>query len=226
MAKKSRWSRYRPPAEPRTEAGIPIDPPARTPEPKPARRPERKPTRKPTAPHRPPSWVKPLVVLAVVVAVVVGIALAVASGGDDDAFDNADVETETLQKAFIERGLAAAAAEEPDRGAVAVHLDEYGMTVEYFDPAKDESRYVETRTYTEDRTIRVEKNFYSDFKPQPFDLAVVDPDAMIRSVEAALGEADDPYSWEVRIRVEDGDTTPTMVTRVSAKESVERTAAP
>lgn len=122
MARKRRWSRYRPPVERRTEAGEPVrpaKPPAQVP-PKAPRKP------KPVSASGRPGAGRPLVVLAVVVAVVVGIVLAVRAGGDDDRASG--VETELLDEAFIREGLADAARAVPGGSPVAVRLNEYSLT--------------------------------------------------------------------------------------------------
>jgi hypothetical protein len=164
-------------------------------------------------------------VSGIVGVVVLVIVLAVRAGGEDDGISG-DVGVELLDVGFIEDSLAAAREEQGDQPAVAVHLDEYGMTVEYFDPTRDQTRYVETNGYSDDITVRITDNFYTDYKPQPFDLALVDPAAMVQAVEDALEDSEDPYTWEVRISVEEEGTTPVMVTRVSGDERVERTSAP
>ncbi|KRB78001.1 hypothetical protein ASE01_07450 [Nocardioides sp. Root190] len=152
------------------------------------------------------------------------IVLAIRAAGDDDPAR--DVRLDLLDVDFISDSLAAAGKEQGEVPAVAVHLDQYGMTVEYFDPVRDQTRYVETNGYSEDITVRITDNFYTDYKPQPFDLAVVDPAAMVQAVEDALDDSEDPYSWEVRINVEEDGSTPVMVTRIFADERVERTTAP
>lgn len=229
MASKRGWSRYRPPGEPRTESGAPLDPkPAPKPAPKPQspRKQRTKPKPSSAAKAGPQPWLRPLVVLGIVVAVVVGIALAVRAGDDDD-YTSGGVDLELLDEEFIADGLAAARSEEGERQPVAVYLNEYSMTVEYFDPAKDESRYVETNSYSDDVTVRVKKNFYTGYdKPTPFDITVVDPAAMVRATREVLDDAEDAYSWEVRVSVPQDETTPVMVARVSAQDDVERTSAP
>ena len=225
MASKRGWSRYRPPGEPRTESGAPLDP---KPAPKP--RSPRKQRTKPKASSaaRPGTpWARPLVVRGMGVGVVGGSARAgrAATPADDDT--SGDVDLELLDEAFIADGLAAARSEEGDRQPVAVHLDEYSMTVEYFDPAKDESRYVETNSYSDDVTVRVRKNFYTGYdKPTPFDITVVDPAAMVEAARDALADSEDAYTWEVRVSVPPDGTEPLMVARVSGKDTVERTSAP
>lgn len=229
MGSKKRWSRYRPPAERRTETGTPVVPdrsPGSTPRPspKPGSKSGVKAGAKAGAKGTPKPWMRPAVVTGIVGVVVMVIVLAIRAAGDDDLAR--EVRVDLLDVDFISDSLAAARKEQGEAPAVAVHLDEYGMTVEYFDPVRDQTRYVETNSYSEDITVRITDNFYTDYKPQPFDLAVVDPAAMVRAVEDALDDSEDPYSWEVRISVEEGGTTPVMVTRVSADERLERTTAP
>ncbi|MEV5001465.1 hypothetical protein [Nocardioides sp. LML1-1-1.1] len=230
MARKRRWSRYQPPAERRDEAGGPADLPGPAPRPaarpKPTPRPQPKSQQKPATPAPGAPWVKPLVVLGIVVAVVVAIVVAVQAGGDDDGDGLGTVDTKLLDESFIRSGLADAREAEGERRPVAVHLDEYSMTVEYYDPAKDQTRYVERNSYSDGYTVRVENNFYSDYKPVPFDLAVADPARMVAAVHQVLEESEDPYTWEVKIRVEQGESTPRMVAHAGGKDSVDITSAP
>ena len=168
-----------------------------------------------------------MVCRGIVGAVVVGCGRAVRAATYHDDDTSGDVDLELLDEAFIADGLAAARSEEGDRQPVAVHLDEYSMTVEYFDPAKDESRYVETNSYSDDVTVRVRKNFYTGYdKPTPFDITVVDPAAMVEAARDALADSEDAYTWEVRVSVPPDGTEPLMVARVSGKDTVERTSAP
>lgn len=231
MARKRRWSRYQPPTERRDESGGPADPPKPVPQPaakpKPRSQPRSQPKRQSTPATRASRapWAKPLVVLGIVVAVVVAIVIAVQAGKDDGG-GLGEVDTKLLDESFIRSGLAAARDAEGERQPVAVHLDEYSMTVEYYDPAKDQTRYVERNSYSDSYTVRVEKNFYSDYKPVPFDLTAADPARMIAAVRQALEKSEDPYTWEVRIRVEQGESTPRMVAHAGGKGSADVTSAP
>lgn len=228
MARKRRWSRYQPPAERRDETGGPADPPKPTPKPTQAAkpRPTPKPRPKPSTRAAKAPWVKPLLVLGIVVAVVVAIAVAVQAGGDGDGDGLGDVDIRLLDESFIRSGLDAAREAEGGRQPVAVHLDEYSMTVEYYDPAKDQTRYVERNSYSDGYSVRVENNFYSDYKPVPFDLAKADPARMIAAVRQVLDKTEDPYTWEVKIRVEQGESTPRMVAHAGGKSSADVTSAP
>lgn len=240
MARKRRWSRYRPPAERRTESGQPVDQPRPRPEAgprtKPVTQPVTQPISKPTSRPRSkakskpratgtPSRGKPFVVLGVVVAVVVAIVLAVRAGNDDD-YRSGGVERKLLDETFVRDGLTTAAAELPGQQPVAVRLNEYSLTVEFYDPNADVTRYVERNSYSDDLTIRVSKNRYTEYKPVPFALSEVDPARMVAAAEQALDRTEDPYTWEVVIRVEQDEDTPRMIAHAGGKDNVDITSAP
>lgn len=226
MAKKRSWSRYQPPAEKRTEDGQRVQPkqkPAAKPRPQQSRRPA-KPT--PTPAKQTGSAVGGLIALVVVVAVIVIIAVVVAVNSDSDDDNNPDLDLSLLTVDFIGDTLAKATAEEGS-DAVSVRLDEYGMTVEYFDPNKRQSRYFETRGYREDGyTLRVEKSYYDDYQPRPFDLSVLEPEDLVAAVEEALERTDDIYTYSLRVEADRQSGDVSIVTNVSGDDSISVTRAP
>ncbi|WP_156392078.1 MULTISPECIES: hypothetical protein [unclassified Nocardioides] len=226
MAKNSRWSRYRPPAEKRDETGQPIG--ASTPKPKPRSRPKKAATSK-VMPPKPKAksgvqlsgWVG-LLIGVVSLAVVVGIIVAANSGDDDPS---GEIDTSLLTEEFIGEGLAEA-LEVEGKDAVSVRLSEYDLTVEYFDPNKRESRYFETNDYVDGYEVRVEKSHYDDYQPRPFDLSTIDAATMIAAVKDALTKTDDIYTYSLRIDADRETGVVSMVVSVSGDESVEVTSAP
>ncbi|NHA00485.1 hypothetical protein G5V59_11845 [Nocardioides sp. W3-2-3] len=70
------------------------------------------------------------------------------------------------------------------------------------------------------------KNRYTEYKPVPFALSEVDPARMVAAAEQAIDRAQDPYTWDVVIRVEQGEDHPQMVAHAGGKESVDITGAP
>lgn len=226
MANKSRWSRYRPPAEKRDETGQPVGAPK--PKPKPRSKPRPRATPKVMPPKAKArsgvqlsSWVGLLVVVAAL-AIVVAIIVA-ANSGDDDP--NAEIDSSLLTEEFIGESLAEALAVE-GKDAVSVRLSEYDLTVEYFDPNKRESRYFETNDYIDGYRVRVEKSHYDDYQPRPFDLSTIDAATMIAAVKDALTETNDVYSYSLRIAADRETGVVSVVVSVSGDESVEVTSAP
>lgn len=226
MAKNSRWSRYKPPAEKRNEMGQPVtstEPPRK---PKRASKPKIMPPKaKTTSSVKLSGWIKGLIALAIIIPIVVVIVVSVkASNGDGDS-SNPDIDTSLLNEAFIGSSLSRALeVEGPD--AVSLRLSEYGMTVEYFDPNKRESRYFETNDYVDGYEVRVEKTHYDDYQPRPFDLSTIDAATLVEAVEDALTRTDDIYTYSLWIDADRETGEVSMVVSVSGDESVEITSAP
>lgn len=222
MAKKSRWSRYRPPTEKRDEAGQPVVP-DRGPRPRAQAKPKVMPPKaKAKTPVKLSAWVGFLLVV-VSLAVVVGIIIAANSGDDDEI--SGDIDTSLLTEEFVGESLAQA-LEVEGKDAVSLRLTEYGMTVEYFDPNRRESRYFETNDYVDGYEVRVEKTHYDGYQPRPFDLSTIDATTMIEAVEDALTKTDDIYTYSLRIDADIDTGEVAMVVSVSGDDSVEVTSAP
>lgn len=241
MARSRRWKGYQPPQAPRTEEGRVVDdlppaPPASPDESRPGRTP--KSTSKPAAQrerragqqkqhqkkaatprrHAGRWWLA-----GIVAAIVVVVAIVANSDGDDDGNDG--VRREALTAAFVEKAFANARAEAGGGSleVVSVRLSEYDVSVEYYDPNRDESRIVETDTYGDGYDVRVEPNRYRDYRPRPFDLTVVDPTRFVASVTDALADADDPDYVTAEVRVDPDSGRIEQSVRVSADEDVDRT---
>ncbi|WP_377324495.1 hypothetical protein ACFJIY_06555 [Pimelobacter simplex] len=217
MAQQPRWKRYRRPGDPRTEDGTPATPRTPTAPKKPAA---------PTAPKKPAaptSRNRPWLVAGVVVAVVGVIALVavLARGGDDGPARN-EVDTEVLDGDFVTTALAHAVEAAPGQQPVSVRLDEYGLSVEYFDPNTEVVRTIETAHYDPDGyRVRNRENEYDDYAPGRFPLDLAAPGAMIDQVRAALDRAEGAWAWRLEIQVDPASRDVVMTTDVSASDAVE-----
>ena len=239
MSKKRRWSRYRPPTEVRTEDGRPqrarvIPPPpsddlsakgrptkqragrsgssgsSRDAREKAARKPGGKPAKRRTG-----AWIAGGIVVGAI-----GLPLGIAAIADRDKDEAAGITDDLVNTEFIGESLAHAIEEEGER-ATLVRFDEYGLQVEYFDPNDNRLRTVQTDSYTDGYTVRVEENHYDDFRPRPFDLRLVEPSAVVKAVEEALTEVDDPYTFSLRIEADRDSGEVTLVTYVSGDDTAD-----
>lgn len=240
MAKKRRWSRYQPPVDKRDEDGARLSAPrqpakaaSRTGSSSSSRsasssKPKSKPTPKQssTSETKLSSWIRTLIALAIITPIVVIIIVAVKAGdGGDGSNRNPDLDTGLLNREFIEKSLAQA-LEVEGKDAVALRLDEYGMSIEYFDPNERQRRVFETNDYIDGYTLQVEDSYYDDYMPRPFDLTVVDADTMIAAVNDALTRTDDIYTFRLLIEADRETGEVATVVTVSGDESVEVTSAP
>ena len=233
MAGNKRWDRYRPPSEKRNESGRPISSAAK---PKPTtsksaatKSAATKPAAtKPAASSSGSRTVPVTAALIVGFVVIVIVAVVVAVNSDSEASgDNPDIDRSLLTVDFIGSSFARATEVEGEQ-AVSVRLDEYGVTVEYFDPNKRQIRSFETRGGDDGGyTLRVEESYYDDYQPRPFDLAVLDPADLIADVDAALEKVDDATTFYVRIEADRETGEVAVVTRVSGNgDHVTVTSAP
>lgn len=224
MAEQPRWKRYRRPGDPRTEDGTPATPrtstakkraPAAT---KPATT-KGKPAPAPARKSR--SWLG--VGAGVAVVAVIVLVAALARSGDDGP-DHGTVETETLAEDFVTTGLAHAVEASPGQQPISVRLDEYGLSVEFYDPNTEKVRTVETVRYDADGyRVQTRDNEYDDYHPGRFPLDLAQPGAMIDQVRGALARADAPWSWRLEIEVDDESRDVAMTTSVSASDDIEET---
>lgn len=246
MAKKRRWSRYQPPADRRDENGGRVSPPRQAADaasrstssrssgssrstseakPKPQSKPGAKAPQSTSASEsKLSSWIRALIALAVIVPIVVIIIVAVKAGGGDSN-PNPDLDTDLLNREFIANSLALA-LEVEGKDAVALRLDQYGMSVEYFDPNARQRRLFETNDYVEGYTLRVEESYYDEYMPRPFDLAIIDADTMIAAVNDALTRTHDIYTYRLLIEADRETGEVSMVVDVDGEDSVEVTSAP
>lgn len=208
MAEQPRWKRYRRPGEPRPEDGTPA---------------AKKPTPKKSAPA-PRNRSGLALGAAVAVVGVIALVVALVRSGDDGP-DRGSVQTEVLAEDFVSAALAHATEAAPGQQPITVRLDEYGLSVEFYDPNTEKVRTVETAHYDPDGyRVRTRDNEYDDYHPGRFPLDLAQPSAMIAQVRAALDRADGPWSWRLEIEVDDASRDVVMTTDVSADEDVEQRA--
>ena len=167
------------------------------------------------------------VIVAFVVIVIIAVVVAVNSDSDGGGGDNPDIDRSLLTVDFIGSSLAKAQAVEGDQ-AIGVRIDEYGVTVEFFDPNERQIRRFETHGYDEGGyTLRVDESYYDDYQPRPFDLTALSPARLVADINAALDKADGATSFYVRIEADRETGKVAVITRISGDgDQINVTSAP
>ncbi|WP_141014426.1 hypothetical protein [Nocardioides sambongensis] len=151
-----------------------------------------------------------LVVATVIgVPVTIGVVGAATSGGDSDSSSGSgfgDLDTE-----FLDDGLITTAIEEAESSAAAVKgatpvelsVDEYGLTITYYDPNRDQVRTFEKDAYDPaGYQVQVEDNYFEDYRPRPLPLEDLDPAVFVEVGEGAIEESEEPYSYQVSAKAD------------------------